>query len=72
MKLLISSMFFDSGKAEEPVAAFIIENNGDSGFKTYFSSLPEMKPSYLEKLQEGADTTVEKEVLPNGEDVYVH
>ena len=72
MKLLISSMFFDSGKAEEPVSAFIIENGHDSGFKTYFSSLPEMKPSYLATLQEGVSATMEMEVLPSGEDVYVH
>lgn len=72
MKLLLSSMFFESGKAEEPVAVFIIENANDSGFKTYFSSLPEMKSSYLEKLRESVSITIEKEVLSNGEDVYVH
>lgn len=54
------------------MSAFIIENGHDSGFNTYFSSLPEMKPSYLATLQEGVSTAMEKEVLPSGEDVYVH
>lgn len=61
-------MHFNSRKAEEPVAAFMIEEDRNSGFKTYFSLLPSMKPSYMDMLQKNVESyEMTKEVLPNGE-----
>ena len=61
-------MHFNSRKAEEPVAAFMIEEDRNSGFKTYFSSLPSMKSSYMDMLQKNVESyEMTKEVLPNGE-----
>ena len=68
LKLLVFSLHFNSRKAEEPVAAFMIEEDRNSGFKTYFSSLPSMKPSYMDMLQKNVESyEMTKEVLPNGE-----